>query len=99
MVGFYFALVLLILSCALYAQSDYLVPVFNSVQGDQGYSYPDLVSKVSDNSTVITSKAENETLLGEYGRPSTQDRSQAASGGYWLGNPDLHYFSKVSVHT
>lgn len=99
MVGLNFPRVFLILSCVLYAQCGYLVPVFNSVQGDQGYSYPNLISEVSDNSTFITSKAENETLLGEYGRPSTQDRSHATSGDYWLGNPDLHYFSKVSVHT
>lgn len=86
---------LLLFSSVLGAQCGYVVPVFSSIEGDQGYSYPNLVTGVSDNSMTISSKAENASILSKYEKLNKQDRSQAASGDYWLGNPDLHHFSKV----
>jgi hypothetical protein len=83
--------VLVLFLYILSAQCGYIVPVSNSIDGDQGYSYPNVATEISDNLTAVRVETDNESE-----RLSTQDRTQAASGGYWLGDESLHHFSKVS---
>jgi hypothetical protein len=87
--------VLLLFSYILGAQCGHVVPVFNSIEGDQGYSYPNPVTEILQNSSTIISEAENAKLVGEHGIPDTKDRSQATNGSYWLGNSGLHKSSQV----
>lgn len=89
MIGLCSAHVLLVLSYVSNSRCGYIVPVFNSVQGDQGYSYPNLASELSTATTASPNELENESFVSKNGR------SQAVNEDYWLGNPAFHRYSKV----